>query len=135
MNVTIKRKTGWLGLVSRIIIKVNGKKVAKIRSSQEVNLNLQNDSAYLTVTQFGSKSNEIEITDGDTVEITSTIWSYIFYYSMLTFVLIMNISAYSTSITFTMYTTFLVFGFILFMVSFFLVNTYHLKIVDNKSLK
>lgn len=135
MNVTIKRKTGWLGLVSRIIIKVNGKKVAKIRSSQEVNLNLQNDSAYLTVTQFGSKSNEIEITDGDTVEITSTIWSYIFYYSMLTFVLIMNISAYSTSITFTMYTTFLVFGFILFMVSFFLVNTYLLKIVDNKSLK
>lgn len=135
MNVTIKRKTGWLGLISRILIKVNGKTIAKIRHSQEVNLNLQNDSAYLKVTQFGSKSNEIEITDGDIVEITSTKWSYIFYYSMLTFVLIMNISAYSTSITFTMYTTFLIFGFILFIASFFLVNTYHLKILDNKSRK
>lgn len=132
MTVTIKRNTGWFGKGSRISVKLNGEKVLKIADSQKTEIIIQNDKALLQVTQFGSRSNKTEVTDGDTVEITSAKWSYILYYSLLVFTLILNFSAHSTSLTFTMYITFLVFGFVIFFGSFFLVNTYHLKILDNK---
>ena len=132
MTVTIKRNTGWFGKGSRISVKLNGEKVLKIADSQKTEIIIQNDKALLQVTQFGSRSNKTEVTDGDTVEITSVKWSYILYYSLLAFTLILNFSAHSTSLTFTMYITFLVFGFVIFFGSFFLVNTYHLKILDNK---
>lgn len=133
MTVTIKRNTGWLGKGSRISLKLNGEKVLKIADSQKIELTIRNDRAHLQVTQFGSKSNGIEITDGDTVEITSAKMSYIIYYSILTFVLVMNLSASLTSLTFTVYMTFLIFGLIILIGSFFLVNIYNLKILDNKS--
>ncbi|MEG0496682.1 MAG: hypothetical protein RR541_01660 [Carnobacterium sp.] len=133
MTVTIKRNTGWLGKGSRISLKLNGEKVLKIADSQKIELTIQNDRAHLQVTQFGSKSNGIEITNGDTVEITSAKMSYIIYYSILTFVLVMNLSASLTSLTFTVYMTFLIFGLIILIGSFFLVNIYNLKILDNKS--
>lgn len=133
MTVTIKRNTGWLGKGSRISLKLNGEKVLKIADSQKIKLTIQNDKVHLQVTQFGSKSNEIKITDGDTVEITSAKMGYILYYSILTFVLVMNLSASLTSLTFIVYMTFLIFGLIILIGSFFLVNIYNLKILDNKS--
>ncbi|AGY82811.1 hypothetical protein [Carnobacterium inhibens] len=43
----------------------------KIADSQKTEIIIQNDKALLQVTQFGSRSNKTEVTDGDTVEITS----------------------------------------------------------------
>ncbi|MDN5372836.1 MAG: hypothetical protein PWR19_1882 [Carnobacterium sp.] len=43
----------------------------KIADSQKTEIIIQNDKAFLQVTQFGSRSNKTEVTDGDTVEITS----------------------------------------------------------------
>lgn len=133
MAVTIKRNTGWLGMGSKISLKMNGEKALKIADSQKIELTIQNDESYLQATHFGSKSNEINVKDGDTVEITSTKSGYILYYSLLAFGPIMNLSASLTSLTFAIYMTLLILGFIIIIGSFFFVNSYRLKNLANKS--
>lgn len=133
MAVTIKRNTGWLGMGSKISLKMNGEKALKIADSQKIELTIQNDESYLQATHFGSKSNEINVKDGDTVEITSTKSGYILYYSLLAFGPIMNLSASLTSRTFAIYMTLLILGFIIIIGSFFFVNSYRLKNLANKS--
>ncbi|WP_192988467.1 hypothetical protein [Carnobacterium mobile] len=128
MTVTIKRKTGWLGMASNISVKVNGEKVVKIAHTQEINIAIQ-DSAHLTVIQFGSKSNEIVVKDGDIVEITTAKWSYIVYCAAVMYTFLMNFistAAYKDKVS-------IVAIFIIFLSSFFLVNTYRLKIINNNT--
>lgn len=72
MSITIKRNTGWLGLASKMQIKVNGEKVARIKENEHAQVELPGDRAYLQATQSGVKSNEIEVKDRDIVEIRST---------------------------------------------------------------
>ncbi|MFC5975868.1 MULTISPECIES: hypothetical protein [Carnobacterium] len=133
MTVTIKRKTGWLGMGSKISINVNGEKAVKIAHSQEIDLDIQNNNAYLKVTQFGAKSNEVKVIDGDTVEITSAKWSYISYYLFYVFLFIINFILHLTTMSFSTYVILLIFGFLLFLGSFVFVNNYCLEILDNKT--
>lgn len=74
MSITIKRRTGWQGMASKIQIKVNGEKVASISHNQQINVSFPDEIVHLKVTQFGVKSNEIVVKDGDIVEITPTLW-------------------------------------------------------------
>lgn len=74
MSIIIKRNTGWIGSLTRVQIKLNGEKVASVKVNQQVEVELLNDKAYIKATQFGTKSNEIEIKDGDILEITTRKW-------------------------------------------------------------
>ena len=75
MAITIKRNTGWTGIASKIQIRLNGEKVASVEQNQHIEVEIPEDKANLQVTQLGflgSKSNKIEVNDGDVIEITST---------------------------------------------------------------
>lgn len=77
MTIKIKRNTGWQGMASQIQLKLNGKEVASIGEKQSIEIDLPDDYGNLKVSQFGIKSNEIEVKDGDIIEIKSTLWSRI----------------------------------------------------------
>lgn len=88
MAITIKRNTGWIGGTTDIQIRLNGEKAARVMENQTVEVELLGDKAYIKATQFGIKSNEIEVKDGDVLEITTKRWSKMsFYIIIVAFVL------------------------------------------------
>lgn len=88
MAITIKRNTGWMGGATDIQIRLNGEKAARVMENQTVEVELLGDKAYIKATQFGIKSNEIEVKDGDILEITTKRWRKIsFYIIIVAFVL------------------------------------------------
>ena len=83
MAITIVRRTGIIGMAGKIAIKINGKKVDKVKTEQQIEFNIPNDSVKLQVSQSGMRSNELEVSDGETIEITTPKWS-----SLILFLLI-----------------------------------------------
>lgn len=77
MAIIIKRNTGSIGSWSRFPVKLNGKKVAKLSNNQEMEIEIPDATAQLKATHFMEKSNEIEVRDGDVVEIKTAPWSYV----------------------------------------------------------
>ncbi|AQS54422.1 hypothetical protein BW727_200019 (plasmid) [Jeotgalibaca dankookensis] len=130
MSVTIKRRTGWLGSFSNITVLLNGEKVAKIADYQVLELSIQNKNADLQVTQYGFKSNKISVTEGNMVEITATKSSYILYYTIVLFILLLSISTTLNVIPLTTYSVLLLLGFLLFIGSFFFVTMHNLKVIN-----
>lgn len=128
MSVTIKRKTGLLGVASKMSIKVNGEKVTKIANEEVVDIDIDAESILLRVTQFGTRSNQIEVKDGDVVEINTTkIYYIIFLFPFISLIV-------SNSLQDQPYTlnTFLML-FLGMLLILFLFEGYHLKKIDNKS--
>ncbi|WHZ31716.1 hypothetical protein QNK01_09560 [Desemzia incerta] len=128
MSVTIKRKTGLLGVASKMSIKVNGEKVTKIANEEVVDIEIDAESTLLRVTQFGTRSNQIEVKDGDVVEINTTkIYYIIFLFPFISLIV-------SNSLQDQPYTlnTFLML-FLGMLLILFLFEGYHLKKIDNKS--
>lgn len=72
MSITVKRNTGKLGVASKIKIELNGEEVDTIMHKNRVKVEVPEGKSNLKVTQLGSSSNEIEVSDGDIVEITAT---------------------------------------------------------------
>lgn len=78
--------------------------------------------------QFGGKSNEIEVRDGDTVEITTTKWSYIFFWLIIVY------SVFATFAETPIYQTIIHVSFlVLYLVILFLLDSYRLEILETKS--
>jgi len=128
MSVTIKRKTGLSGVASKMSIKVNGEKVTKIANEKVVDIDIDAESTLLRVTQFGTRSNQIEVKDGDVVEINTTkIYYIIFLFPFISLIV-------SNSLQDQPYTlnTFLML-FLGMLLILFLFEGYHLKKIDNKS--
>jgi len=128
MSVTIKRKTGLSGVASKMSIKVNGEKVTKIANEEVVDIDIDAESTLLRVTQFGTRSNQIEVKDGDVVEINTTkIYYIIFLFPFISLIV-------SNSLQDQPYTlnTFLML-FLGMLLILFLFEGYHLKKIDNKS--
>lgn len=69
MSITIKRNTGWEGSSTKMKIIVNGEKVAAINKNQTLEVELYGAENSLKVRQFGMRSNEIEVRDGDILEV------------------------------------------------------------------
>lgn len=65
MMITIKRKTGFIGLALGMSVKVNGEKVVKILENQTCEIAIPNDKARIKATQLGIKSNEVEVSGGE----------------------------------------------------------------------
>ena len=72
MSITVKRNTGKLGVASKIKIELNGEEVDTIMHKNRVKVEVPEGKSNLKVTQLGSSSNEIKVSDGDIVEITAT---------------------------------------------------------------
>lgn len=126
MAITIKRKTSWIGTGSTIALYINGKKEGKISNHEETQVNLESQNARLRVSQLGGKSNEIEVADGQTVEITTTkvgvILFYLFFLSMfVTGLVLQDITSKLISVAAL---------FTLFCASYFYVEQFQLKVVE-----
>lgn len=81
--IKLKRRTGWVGMAVSLKIRVNGEVVDKIEHQQELSLNLEQSPSSLQVTQAGSKSNTIDVTNGDTLVIRSTFIDKLFFSILL----------------------------------------------------
>lgn len=128
MSVTIKRKTGLSGVASKMSIKVNGEKVTKIANEEVVDIDIDAESTLLRVTQFGTRSKQIEVKDGDVVEINTTkIYYIIFLFPFISLI----VSNSPQDQPYTLNTFLMLFlGMLLIL---FLFEGYHLKKIDNKS--
>ncbi|NLY44448.1 MAG: hypothetical protein GX053_00405 [Tissierella sp.] len=128
MSIIIRRNTGWQGMASKMQIKVNGEKVARVEEKGQAEVKLPKDRAYLQVTQSGVKSNEIEVKDGDIVEITSTK-----LYRMSTPLIIITMTILNILIRNSTYRliVIIIIG-ILYTVSFLKINGFHLKVFERE---
>ena len=92
MAVTVVNHTGISEISGALTIKINGKEIRKIKKGQQVEINIPTDHARLIVTQFTKQSNELEVKDGETIEITTAKWSnlinlcIILFLPMLTYI-------------------------------------------------
>ena len=126
MTITIKRNTGWQGSGSDIQIKVNGEETASIAENQHLEVELPNDKANLKVSQIGIKSNEIEVKDGDIVEIISTMW---YRLNLPLFIIVMALSILFPGL----YRLIAIFSLCsLLVISLFLVDGFYLKVLRKK---
>lgn len=124
MSVTIKRNTGWFGMGVKIAIKLNNEKIAKIGYDQEIKLDIPSEDAQLKVSQQGTKSNGLVVKDGDVIEITTSKWIYLLV--LLPAFLVM-LPIFSVDIVTRGF-----FMIILLIISIFFINSFKLKILDNR---
>ncbi|MGH4120049.1 hypothetical protein [Clostridium sp.] len=127
MSITIKRNTGWQGISSKIQIQVNGEKADSVMENNSVDVELPDGKAHIKVTQFGVKSNEIAVKEGDIIRITSTRWlrmsfPLIFIISFLT-IFLPNLT-YRLTIFLSLWA--------LIVISIFLFNGFHLSVFDRE---
>lgn len=83
MAVTVVRHTGIIGMAGAIVIKINGEIVNKVKTEQQVIIDLPSDTARLKVSQYGVRSNELKVNDGEIVEITTPKWSGLILFSII----------------------------------------------------
>lgn len=74
MSITIKRNTGFVGSAMKINIRINGEKISSVYNNQTLNIEIPDGENYLKVGQFGLKSDELKVKDGDVLQITHTMW-------------------------------------------------------------
>lgn len=77
--IRIKRNTGSSGMLGKIKIYIDGEEAARIKQDQQIELELPNEEVTITATQFGSRSNELVVKNGQVVEITNSSWLYAYY--------------------------------------------------------
>lgn len=128
MAINILRQTGSIGRNSEVTIKIDGIKVAKVNEGQEIVVELPSNKARLTVSQpGGAKSNEIEANDGETIEITSTKWMKLSLFLPLPTLFLTNFISNTTYKIVSLVTI-----VVLFVAGAFLMNYFHLEVLDKK---
>lgn len=128
MAITIKRDTGLAGSASNIKIMIDGDAVGSVADKKQVEVELPNGKAKLKVKQLGIKSNEIEVEDGDYVEINQSKWGRTYWSVFIGIPLIISfinlISSWINSI--------IAMGiiFVAYIISLFLIDGFDLKKID-----
>ena len=128
MSIIIKRDTGWTGMGTRITVKLNGEKVGKVSHNNQIKVDFPKKSAKLRVSQLGVKSNEIEVKDGDVVEIKQARW---YWMSYLLYMVLILVSIFIPDLTHRLIII-ISFGILLIM-SIFLINGFNLKVIEEDS--
>ncbi|WP_373779774.1 hypothetical protein [Jeotgalibaca porci] len=82
MTVTIKRDTGFLGMLGSLKLLINGKVVGKVAHNDTIELDLSHDEAILHISQGGSRSNKVRVRNGDTVVIKTVTRTKILFLTM-----------------------------------------------------
>ena len=128
MSITVVRRTGLIGTILKMTIKINGERVAKIANGQKLEMSIPNNVVQICVTQSGVKSNTIEVKDGERVQIKSNKWSnriYVLTYIIFITGLFTSNSLYKSIALLVI----LLLGFILL----FIVNAFQLTILDDET--
>lgn len=128
MSITVVRRTGLIGTILKMTIKIHGERVAKIANGQKLEMSIPNNVVQICVTQSGVKSNTIEVKDGERVQIKSNKWSnriYVLYYIIFITGLFTSNSLYKSIALLVI----LLLGFILL----FIVNAFQLTILDDET--
>lgn len=124
MFIKIRRNTGWQGSGTTIRVFANGEKLLSVSNKNETEIEIPHEKVRLKASQFGAKSNEIEVSDGDIIEITSTAWNRWSYPALIVF-LFFTILLPSTQ--FKVIVTMVIGA--LYVGSIFLMDTYHLEVL------
>lgn len=128
MSIIIKRKTGGSGAGSKMSIKVNGEKVKKIAYRQEIELDIQKEPALIEVEQLGVKSNEINVNNGDIVEIKTTKMTYITIFTLFVYIIVSSFDQMAAYIT-----PLRIIFFILLINTLFVTKGFQLRIINTRS--
>lgn len=72
MTVRVKRDTGTSGMMANYWIVIDGVKLTKISTRQHIEIPLTKEEATLQIRYYTEKSNQIEVSPGDVVEIKQT---------------------------------------------------------------
>lgn len=78
MSIRLTRRTGWGGSALRFSVFLDGEKVDKIVEGETKEIELPRERSVLKVTQLGSRSNQLEVKEGQKVEITTKVWARFF---------------------------------------------------------
>ena len=108
---------------SPIHIKLNGKKIEKIEAEERLEIEMTDSHANLSVSQTGTKSNQLEVRNGDTIEITSTNWAVIVHALPAIFILLVSFLSDNTNHVILS----AIIAVALVIISTFLFNAYHIK--------
>lgn len=131
MSIIINRNTGWPAWYLRIQIIINGKKANVINENQSIEVQLPSDKASLKVRQFGVKSNEVVVKDGDILKIKTTWWYKILVPVMIVIqVLTLFVTYLEEKLTSLLSLCVFVIIVIAFILSIFLRNGFYIKIIN-----
>lgn len=72
MSVQIKRSTGMIGVMGTFSVKKNGEKIDKIKNDEIITLDIPEDGANIQLSQFGAKTQEQLVREGDRLEVKTT---------------------------------------------------------------
>lgn len=72
MAITVRRKTGLIGMLGALKLKINGQVVGKVAHDNRVHLDFPQGEAVLHISQGGSRSNKVHVRDGDTLVIRTS---------------------------------------------------------------
>lgn len=125
MSIIIRRSTGWAGSASLIQIIVNGEKVAGIMENQSLEVELPDGKINLKAKQFGVKSNEVEVRDGDILEIKRTRWHRMIFPLMIA---IQFSIIFIPSLAYRLIT--LLFFSVLIIISIFFIKGFNIEIIN-----
>lgn len=87
MSITIMQSTGT-GAIGKMQIIINGEKVAAIAEEESLEIEIPNEVSILKVRRFGVRSNEIEVRDGDVLEIKYKRWHLMLLPLVIVFIII-----------------------------------------------
>lgn len=90
MAITIIRRTGVIGMTGALAIRINGVKVGQVTTEQRVKVNLPSNTAKLKIGQSIINSNELAISDGETIEVTTPKWSGFLLFLIIIFPSLLN---------------------------------------------
>jgi len=127
MHIRVARNTGWIGSGTSIRILANGEKILSISHKQEAEIEIPHEKVRLKASQFGARSNDIEVRDGDLINITSTAWNR-WSYPVLMLFLFFTILLPSTQLK--LMVTLPLGG--LYVGSMFFMDTYHLEVQSSE---
>ncbi|TVT29412.1 hypothetical protein FO441_03775 [Salinicoccus cyprini] len=131
MAVKILRRTGWMGSLLSLNIKIDDEKITALRFDEKKEIDIPNDDMEIRVAQFGSSSNRITVDDGDTVMIRTPIVSHVLMYSFFLFLIL----SFIFSITlFSNPWIFITVAVILLMLEF-ITDQYRLEVIDKAEWK
>ncbi|GAB3058812.1 hypothetical protein ACFOU0_04455 [Salinicoccus sesuvii] len=93
MEITVKRRTWWLGILMPLKLEFNGEVVAKIHAFENKTIQIPQEAGRLKYSQPLDHSHQIYIKDGDTVIIKETLLNKIgniIFLAMIAFLLFSN---------------------------------------------
>jgi len=120
MTVKIKRNTDFVGTMAKFKVIVNGEKVGTIGHEEFLEVEIPDDEAVIQLSQMGVRTNEMNVKDGDRLEVSTSNWGKYGVFAVIFLFLISRLFAPNV----------IRYGlFLLYFISAFVVNGFMYKII------